>query len=153
MVQEVLEESGLRDECVVGADGVLPTSFLDGAILCGLDHEAFHDDGWSWEDPVHEPRTLDALAAGVRTQADALPTSLAEDGALLAGSTLQDFDRAIVAYRHAFKALLASAADGMERQAAELRAGTREPQAVVPDADESGVYEMVSVDLPWPPEA
>jgi hypothetical protein len=146
-----LDESGLRDECLLGADGEVPTSFLDAATLCGLDSAAFHDDDWDWEDPRHERRTLDALAAALRDRLAALPTSVAEDLALLDDPARQGFDRAMVAYRLAFKEVLVSAAESIERRSEDLRVGAREPNEVVPDPEEDGVYELAVFEIPWPP--
>ncbi len=142
--RDALELLGLTDKCRVGADGVLPTAFLNAALLWGLAGDEFRAEETDWRQPGFESRTLDRLAAVLEERLARFPTTLDEDGALSSSAPAEEWSRALVSYRIAYKRVLHGAADAIRTRAAGIRDGTIESCLHVP-VDPEASYGLVDV--------
>ncbi len=121
--QAALEVLGLDTNCYVGADGIIPTSFLNAVVLWSLDHETFAAGNQDFQSPTFDAPAYLHLARTLETRLAAFETTFVADREQLQQVDFGGWRRHLILYRLAYKQLLRDAAAAMRRHANRRVAG------------------------------
>ena len=138
---------GLDTECHVGADGLIPTSFLNALVLWSLDHETFAAGGKDFRSPAFDAPACLHLARALETVLSAYPTSISADEQALRQASFGDWRRALIQYRIGYKRLLRDAAAALRQHANRRVVGIAERTERRADEDRAR-YALLDVSVP-----
>jgi len=144
--EAALEVLGLDRECLLAADGVLPTAFANAAVLWHLASADFRTEATDFRHPRFESRALTRIADALEETLANHPTTLEDDSATLPSIPGEGWRRPLVAYRVAYKRVLHEAHDAIRARAAGLRDGTVTPGEDVP-VDPNARYGLLTVPI------